>query len=159
MGKTSHFQIRIDTAPPREFTPRVSAYSRLIEYQTLVYFETADDFSGIDHYEVSVVDLSEPESSPSFFTEEISPYKIPYKKQGKYNIIIRAIDKAGNIRENETTFRLMAPFITHIKGQGLEIKSVLFPWWLIGILGFLLIIGAWGLIWRVLKRAKRYIHE
>ena len=46
-------------------------------------------------------------SSPdlSFFTEQISPYKIPFEKPGKYNVIIKAVDKAGNIREAEAQIK------------------------------------------------------
>jgi len=105
----------------------------------MVYFETTDDFSGVDHYEVSLIDLSTREPSRSFFTEEISPYRVPFKKAGKYNAIIKAVDRAGNIRESETRFRLVTPLISHIEGKGLEIRGILFPWWLIlmgiGIIG------------------------
>ena len=158
-GKTSHVQVRVDTAPPKEFAPRVVSYSRLIGYQTMVYFETTDDFSGLDHYEVSIVDLNELESSRSFFTEEISPYKIPYKKAGKYNVIIKAVDKAGNIRESEARFRLITPLITYIEGKGLEIRGILFPWWLIGILGVILVFGLGIVIWLIIKRARRRSYE
>ena len=150
-GKTSHVQVRIDAIPPREFTPRVETYSRLIGYQTMVYFETSDDFSGIDHYEVSIIDLNTKESSRSFFTEQISPYKVPFKKAGKYNVIIRAVDKAGNIREGEARFRLMTPLITHIEGGGLEIRGVLLPWWLILLL-IVVIGGGMGVgIWLIIR--------
>jgi hypothetical protein len=154
-GKTSHVQVRIDTGPPKEFTPRVETYSRLIGYQTMVYFETTDDFSGVDHYEVSVIDLNESEAPRSFFTEEISPYKIPYKKAGKYDVIIKAIDKAGNSRENETRFRLVTPLITHIEGKGLEIKGIFFPWWLIIILTTLFLFLSIATIRLILKKIKR----
>jgi len=46
-GKTSHVQIRIDTTPPNEFTPRVKTYTRLIGYQTMVYFGLAIFIGGI----------------------------------------------------------------------------------------------------------------
>ncbi|MFC1789500.1 cohesin domain-containing protein [Patescibacteria group bacterium] len=139
-GKTSHVQIKADVSPPQSFVPRVITYSRLIGYQTLVYFETNDGFSGMDHYEISLVDLNETEASRSFFTEEISPYKIPFEKAGKYNVIVKAVDRAGNINEEESIFRLVTPFITHIQGEGLEIKGVLLNWWLVVIL-LLLILG------------------
>jgi len=130
-GKTSHVQIRIDITPPKDFIPRVETYTRLIGYQTMVYFETTDDFSGVDHYEVSLIDLSAREPSRSFFTEEISPYRVPFKKAGKYNAIIKAVDRAGNTRESEARFRLVTPFISYIEGKGLEIRGILFPWWVI----------------------------
>ena len=105
----------------------------MVSYQTLIYFETSDDYSGIDHYEIGLIDLSVPEPSRVFLTEETSPYKVPFKKPGKYNVIIKAVDRAGNIREQEVRFRLMTPLITHIEGRGLEIRGTLFSWWLVSV--------------------------
>jgi len=153
-GKTSYVAVRIDTSSPREFIPRVETYTRLVGYQTMVYFETSDDFSGLDHYEVSVIDLTGPESSRSFFTEELSPYKVPFKKAGKYNIIIRAVDKAGNIREAEARFRMMTPFISHIEGKGLEVKGVFLAWWLIFLISVLGLFGLGFLFVFLLYRVK-----
>lgn len=154
-GKTSHVQVRIDSSSPRDFTPKIVTYSKLIGYQTMVYFETGDDFSGIDHYEASVIDLNEVEASRSFFTEQISPYKIPETKAGKYNVIIKAIDRAGNIKEGEVVFRLMTPLITNIEGKGLEIKGFVFPWWLIILLFVLSVILLSSLIWMIIKKTNR----
>ncbi len=151
-GQTSHVQIRVDTNAPKEFTPEVKSYNRLVSYQTLVYFETSDDYSGIDHYEVGLINLSVPEPSRIFLTEEISPYKVPFKKPGKYNVIIKAVDRAGNIREGEVRFRLMTPLITHIEGRGLEIRGILFSWWLVWLLTFVLLGGAGVLIWWLRKK-------
>lgn len=154
-GKTSHVQIRVDTTSPRDFTPKIVTYSKLIGYQTMVYFETGDDFSGIDHYEASVIDLNGSEPARSFFTEQISPYKIPDTKAGKYNVIIKAIDKAGNIKEGEARFRLMTPLITNIEGKGLEIKGFLFPWWLIVVLLVISSLLLVSLIWMIFKKTNR----
>ncbi len=161
-GKTTNVPIRIDTAPPNDFSPRVETYSRLVGYQTMVYFETKDNFSGVDHYEINIIDLSVFPSTQSFFAEVTSPYKVPFQEAGKYNVIIRAIDRAGNIRESETRFRsmtplithieLMTPLITHIEGKGLEIRGVLFSWWLIGILIFIFIFVIGIIIWQLVKK-------
>ena len=151
-GKTSHIQIRIDVTPPKDFIPRVETYTRLIDYQTMVYFKTTDDFSGVDYYGVSLIDLSAREPSRSFFTEEISPYRVPFKKAGKYNVIIKAVDRAGNIKESEARFRLLTPFISHIEGKGLEIRGILFPWWVI-LMGIGIISG--GILAGVVFLVKR----
>ncbi|MCP6718032.1 MAG: cohesin domain-containing protein [Patescibacteria group bacterium] len=151
-GQTSHVQIRADVNTPKEFKPEVKSYNRLVSYQTLIYFETSDDYSGIDHYEVGLIDLSVPEPSRVFLTEETSPYKVPFKKPGKYNVIIKAVDRAGNIREQEIRFRLMTPLITHIEGSGLEIRGTLFSWWLVWLLTFVLLGGAGVLIWWLRKK-------
>lgn len=154
-GKTSHVQVKIDTTIPNEFTPRIETYSRLIDYQTMIYFETTDNFSGISHYEVSLIDLSTLEPSRSFFTEEISPYRVPLKKPGKYNVIIKAVDKAGNIREAEARFRLMTPLISHIEGRGLEIRGVLFPWWVILTITTIIGLGILAGIFFLVKKKRQ----
>jgi len=151
-GKTSNVQVKIDITPPKEFAPQIKTYNQFIDYQTAVYFETADDASGIDHYEVSIVDFNAKEPSRSFFTEQISPYKIPVKERGNYNVIIRAIDKAGNARDGEAGFKIATPLIANITGKGLEIMGVFLPWWLIG-LGIILILG--GEILGMILLAKR----
>ncbi|KPJ56950.1 hypothetical protein AMJ49_03495 [Parcubacteria bacterium DG_74_2] len=152
-GKMSTVQIKIDTTPPNEFIPRTESRPG----QTLIYFETKDNFSGIDHYEVSLIDLSQKESTRSFFTEEVSPYKVSFKRAGKYNVIIKVVDKAGNVREGEARFKIVAPFISYIEGKGLEIAGVFFPWWLIftltGILAISILIELF--LWK--KKRKREI--
>lgn len=154
-GKTSHVAIKIDVTPPREFMPRIETYSRLLGSQAMVYFETTDDFSGVEYYEVSVISLSETGLSRSFFTEELSPYKVPYKEAGKYNVIIRAVDGAGNIRENEVIFRLVTPIITHIQGEGLEIRGVFIPWWAAGLAGIFVGAVIFIMFWMLTARLRR----
>ena len=151
-GKTTDIPVRIDTTSPNDFISRIETYSRLVDYQTMIYFETKDNFSGINHYEINIIDLSVSPSTQSFFTEVTSPYKVPYQRAGKYNAIIRAIDRAGNIRESETRFRLMTPLITHIENQGLQIKGILFSWWLIGILILIFIFVIGIVIWQLIRK-------
>ncbi len=151
-GKTTHLPVRIDTTPPDDFSPRVEVYSRLVGYQNVAYFETKDNLSGISRYEINITGLDASSLTQSFFTEATSPYKIPLKNPGKYNITVRAIDKAGNIKEGEARFRLITPLIIYIEGKGLEIKGILFPWWLLGILIFILVCGAALLIWWLTRR-------
>ena len=151
-GMTSTVSVRIDTTTPQEFEPKVETYSRLVGYQTMVYFETKDEASGIDHYEIGLSDLSSSETFPSFFSEQLSPYKVPFDSAGKYVIIIKAIDKAGNIRETEARFRLMTPMISHIENKGLAIRGILFPWWLIAFLSLLIFITPLIIMWRIFRR-------
>ncbi len=129
-GKTSHHVIKIDNSPPKSFSPEVDTYSRF------VYFETKDVHSGIDYYEISLRDLREPESLQPFFTEAVSPYKIPYEKSGRYSIIVRAFDKSGNLREGQVTFRLISPLISYVEGKGLQFRNFLIPRSLIYAIGF-----------------------
>lgn len=111
-GKTTHHPVRVDTNSPQKFKPKVDAFNGFI------YFETKDFHSGIDYYEISVLNISEsPETAP-FFVEATSPYKIPYEELGKYRVAVRAHDKAGNFEEAEIEFQRLSFFISLVEKKG-----------------------------------------
>ncbi len=98
-GETTHFTVRIDSSPPAEFKPRAEVLQAAILSRVFVYFETTDRLSGIDHYEIGIIDRkSAPEETP-VFVEAKSPYQIPEKVSGNVRIIVRAFDVAGNVRD------------------------------------------------------------
>jgi len=154
-GRTSHLVVRIDTSPPQEFEPKLDVSS------SFVYFDTKDFHSGMDFYEISVLNLSEnPEAFP-FFVEATSPFKIP-KQPGKYSVIVRAHDKAGNYQTAEVRFQMLSPIISYIEGKGIEIKGVLFSWWMIYLILFIFTITGGYLIFYFSRRRlgfKRGIKE
>ena len=130
-----------------EFTPRVDTYSRF------VYFETKDIHSGVDYFELSVREIGEALSQQPFFTEAVSPFKIPYEKPGRYSVVVRAFDKAGNWREEEVKFRLINPTFAYIEGKGIQFRGILFSRWVIYVIGLALIFGIGYLIFYLsLKR-------
>jgi len=145
-GTTSRFQVKIDTASPQKFESRVDVYSGF------VYFETKDYHSGIDRYEISLLDLNQVPSPTPFFIEVTSAFKIPFKEPGKYKVIVRAYDRAGNYQASETTFRLISPVISYIEGKGIQIKGILFSWQLIYVILFLFLGGTAYFIFYLLKR-------
>lgn len=100
-GKTGHFLVRIDTTPPADFTPTTNyllATTIFVE-RSLISFFTTDNLSGVDRYEVGVIDKSELTVISPVFIETESPYQVPINKDSQLEVIVRAIDKAGNIRE------------------------------------------------------------
>jgi hypothetical protein len=100
-GTTSHFLVKIDTVQPAEFTPEanyVVAATVLVE-RTLISFFTTDNLSGIDHYEVGVIDKSQPVTTSPVFIESESPFQVPLTSDSSLRVIVRAIDKAGNVRD------------------------------------------------------------
>ena len=131
-GRTSHFGVRIDTSPPQKFETKVDLSAGF------VYFDSQDLHSGMDHYEVSLLDIGENPAASPFFIEATSPYKIPTKKETKYSLVVRAFDRAGNFQTSESTFRMFSPFLSYIEGKGIEIKGVLLPWWSICLFFFFL---------------------
>jgi hypothetical protein len=104
-GATTHYLLRIDTTPPAAFSPQMESITAAIIGRNIITFFTTDALSGIDHYEVGVVDKeSAPTESPVFVQAE-SPYQVPNLVSENLRIIIRAFDNAGNVRdENIDTY-------------------------------------------------------
>ena len=100
-GTTGHFLIKIDTVPPAEFKPETNNFlgSVITAGRTLVSFFTTDNLSGVDHYEVGTIDASQPISQAPVFIQTGSPYQVPILQNASLKVIVRALDKAGNVRE------------------------------------------------------------
>ncbi len=98
-GSPSHFLLRIDTTPPAQFKPKVEFLLAAIIGRAFVSFSTTDALSGIDHYEVAVIDKTEPPLKSPIFIEAQSPYQLPTVILVNLKVIARASDKAGNIRD------------------------------------------------------------
>lgn len=110
-GSTGHFSVKIDTTPPVEFTPQTNylvAASVLVE-RTLVFFSTVDAASGIDHYEVGIIDKTQPVTTSPVFVQAESPFQVPLNKDGNLQVIVRAVDKAENIRD--VSISVKTPFV------------------------------------------------
>ncbi|MFH1759196.1 MAG: hypothetical protein ABH822_01385 [Patescibacteria group bacterium] len=67
--------------------------------RALVSFFTTDAMSGIDHYEVGIIDTETSPSESPLFVEARSPYQLPDLLGGNMRVIIRAIDRVGNVRD------------------------------------------------------------
>lgn len=99
-GATTHYEIKIDTEPPADFRPQINYITAAVIDRALISFFTPDALSGIDHYEVGVIDKSKPATeSPAFFRTE-SPYQIPFDTIDNSRVIVRAFDRAGNVRDS-----------------------------------------------------------
>lgn len=108
-GSTSHFAVKIDATPPASFTPEINFLTAVVINRALVSFFTTDSLSGMDHYEVGVIDKSKAVSeSPTFFQTE-SPYQIPFESIENSRVIVRAVDLAGNIRDEYIDVKM--PFL------------------------------------------------
>ena len=110
-GTTGHFLMRIDTAPPAEFTPETNYLVAAVvaAERTLVSFFTTDNLSGIDHYEVGIIDKMGPLTESPVFVQAESPFQVPLNAGGKLEVIVRAIDKAGNVRDESVDIKM--PFV------------------------------------------------
>lgn len=100
-GNTGHFLFRIDTNPPAEFKPKTDflVTAVVLTERTLVSFFTTDNLSGVDYYEVGVIDKSLPATASPVFIQAENPFQVPLTEDGKLEVIVRAVDKAGNVRD------------------------------------------------------------
>lgn len=116
-GTTGDFLMRIDTAPPAEFKPETNflVAAAILTERTLVSFFTTDNLSGIDHYEVGVIDKMQPPTESPVFLQAESPFLVPLTPNGKLQVIVRAIDKAGNVRDESTDVRLPSTLAKFVK--------------------------------------------
>jgi hypothetical protein len=106
-GGTTHFLVRIDTTPPARFKPQVNyvVAAVVLVNRTLVSFFTSDNLSGVDHYEVGVIDKSSAPTESPVFVDAESPFQVPSASVSGVTVIVRAIDKAGNVRDESIDVR------------------------------------------------------
>jgi len=127
-GKVSNFKSQIDTTPPKPFQIEVKEGKETTDPQPTLSFETTDEISGIDYYEI-IIDTENP------IRTDKSEYKIPPQDLGRHTIIVKAVDKAGNQTLAMTEINILpieAPVITDypkelIPGNILAVKGKAIP--------------------------------
>lgn len=123
-GASSHFLLRIDTTPPAKFKPKVEFLLAAIIGRAFVSFSTTDALSGIDHYEVAVIDKTEPPLESPVFIEAQSPYQLPQNLSGNLRVIVRAIDRAENIKDESVDVNFDQSIFLKVKENILTIFLV-----------------------------------
>jgi len=124
-GAPTHFVLRIDTTPPASFTPKVEFLLAAIISRAFVSFTSTDALSGIDHYEIAVIDREQPPLNSPIFIEAESPYQLPSISSGHSRILVRAVDKAGNIREEAISVDFPESFLVLLKSKIVIIISII----------------------------------
>ena len=128
LGGVSHFKFQIDTASPLSFEIEVKEGKETTNPQPTLVFETTDEMSGVDYYQVRI------DQEPLIETRE-KEYKIPVQTFGTHTIIVRAVDKAGNNTLAMTEINILpigTPVITDypqtlLPGATLSIKGTAVP--------------------------------
>jgi len=88
-----YYQLKIDTSAPEPIMP-ISEQRIISEGEEVkFFFQTADDVSGIDFYEVNL--------NNEGWERKDSPLILKGLEIGEYKIKVRAIDLAGNVSEGE----------------------------------------------------------
>ncbi len=100
-GGTTHFPVRVDTTPPAQFKVNYEFLTAsVLSNHTLLSFFTTDSLSGIDHYEVGIIDKKADANQAPLFVQASSPYQIPTPFTGDIHVIVRAFDAAGNVTDS-----------------------------------------------------------
>jgi hypothetical protein len=164
-GGTTHFSISLDTTPPAEF-PLIVLPKSPIERnkESVLQFQTTDAYSGVDYYEVKVISLHDksmnvqdnPSIDQQLFVEATSPFIIPaFSTVGRHDIIVRAFDRTGNVRESRIQLAVVSPVInittTHIEFVG----HFSIPWWIAVLSLLILILILIGVAYAVRSRHHR----
>lgn len=144
-GGTTHFSVSIDATPPAEFPLTILPKPPLERNkESVLQFQTTDAYSGLDYYEVKVIPLqgasktnsqSKTSTDQQLFVEATSPYVLPaFTDTGRYDVIVHAFDRAGNMRESRAGIEVISPVInitaTHIEFVG----HFTIPWWVVIVL-------------------------
>lgn len=164
-GGITHFAFNIDTAPPAAFPIEVSPRKRTVRTTPVISWGTTDVHSGIEHYEIKLISLSNPDSAKadsseaqSFFIETMSPYT-PTLQLGKYDVVVRAYDKAGNYREVKERIEIVKALFDFIAGEGIRISSrVTISWTWVALIGVILV-GILSLAGQRVWRWRRRVEE
>lgn len=113
-GNTTHFRAQIDTVSPAEFRPETEIAKGPPD-KVVVSFFTTDTLSGIDHYEIGVVNRTDaPDVSPIFLEVE-SPYQLPTTIPENARVMVRAFDRAGNVRDERINVEIPGVAMSFIR--------------------------------------------
>ena len=135
-GGLTRFAINIDAESPAEFQIEITPSKITTSRNPTIRFGTTDAHSGINRYEYKIVHINPiPEDDTGFFIEAQLPEVLSLERGGKYDIIARAYDNAGNIREVIERIEVVTPFMKAVKS--------LWIWVVLIVLLPLLSIGAW----------------
>ncbi len=149
-GGASHYAIKVDSDKPDAFTIYTTPSKETISQSPVFRFSTNDSFSGIDHYEMKIVPLSLSEKEGVIFFRVSSPYQAINWKVGRYLIVVRAIDNAGNVRDESVTVSSLNLFSKFISQEGVDLIVGVVPWiWIIfaGIIILLIFLIMFVRLW------------
>ncbi len=158
-GGVSHYLVKIDSDAPAGFALNISPGRRTTNRNPIFRFFTTDALSGLSHYEMKLIPLSAPEVSEALFFEVTSPYQTATLEPGRYQVILRAYDRAGNTRDEVATIDIVGAFSRFIGRDGVDFVLFFISWrWIALAAAILFIIFSIGIgaLWR---RHRHHVHH
>ena len=101
-SKVSHYKIQIDTVSPDPFDITVDNQGDSTNPRPFLYFETKDDLSGLSHYDIKIGERD----TSSLVMVETNPFHLPVQSPGYYEVLVTAIDQAGNFQESSALLNI-----------------------------------------------------
>ncbi len=171
-GGVSHYAINFDNTPPASFEIDISPGERTSTRFPIISFETTDRTSGVDHYELKFIPLDRSEDAARaaeenmavgetpFFIEASSPFSRELSL-GKYDVVVRAHDRAGNFYQSTKRLTVTRAIFEVVRGEGLNFRgNFIVPWLWVWILALVLILGlalAGRKIWGWHREVERHL--
>ena len=153
-GGTSHFPVLLDGTPPAGFTPSIDPPNPEPGRRPELKFLTTDAMSGLEHYEMQLIALDDPNQATPFFVEQTSPVRLPELQAGRFQIIVRAFDQAGNSVDGKVEFTVAVPQT----GAVITRLPLLQNTFVTNVALIALGVAALGLlVWLILRRRRRPI--
>lgn len=130
-GGISHYPFRIDTVSPERFGIEQVRQDDPTNPKLKFTFNAYDAGSGIGHYEIFVDD----QSVGTWVDDGGHTYETPVLKPGEHTMLVKAVDKAGNVITDTITFSVEAidpPVVTEYpkvldSGDVLLVKGTTYP--------------------------------
>lgn len=100
-GTTAHYRVMVDTKPPKPFAAEIKEVG--VGEWPEIHFETTDEDSGLDKYEIFIGSLERQAftASPDKKLIKLSDLSV-----GEHLAMIRALDKAGNYQVAAVEFNI-----------------------------------------------------
>jgi len=133
-GGITHYILLIDTAPPAAFALSFEPTLRspvITAREPIVFFITTDSLSGLDHYELKLIDLTKTpqEKETGFFIEIFPPHQLASLATGEYEVIVRAFDRAMNWQDSSKKIEVIPiEKIFYITKGGINLRTFFLPW-------------------------------
>jgi hypothetical protein len=154
-GGVSTYVIKIDNEPPASFSVNVSPSTRTRNRSPVFRFFTTDALSGLDRFEMKIMPLSSGEAAQALFFEASPPYQAVNLEQGRYQVVVRALDKAQNSRDGTVTLAILGAGSQFFDSEGIDLYFV-FISWRVAVVGLGIIFLVFLLIIARLWRAHRH---
>ena len=146
-GGITHFKIQVDNTTPASFKTSFSPDNYTSNRRPILEFTTTDTVSGLDHYELKFIPLDATrakedagKTETQFFIEATSPYS-QRLELGRYEVVVRAFDRAGNFYQSTDRLTITYPFFEIIREQGLRLGGLyIIPWIYVWIFASILLL-------------------